>query len=124
MSDANKYSYTYSAKTQKEVKKIRSKYAPEEDSFTSLKKLDRGATKKGKIISLVLGISATLLLGTGMSLVMVFSEKHFVLGVAVGIAGVLGMCFAYPVYKKITEKERKRIAPEIIRLTDELMKNY
>jgi len=29
---------------------------------------------------------------------------------------------AYPIYNAIIRKERKKIAPEIIRLTDELMK--
>ena len=29
---------------------------------------------------------------------------------------------AYPIYQKVLKKERKKIAPEIIRLTDELIK--
>lgn len=30
------------------------------------------------------------------------------------------MIFAYPIYKKLTEKQRKRIAPQILALTEEL----
>lgn len=39
--------------------------------------------------------------------------------------GVIGLgiaCTAYPIYNRTVKKEREKIAPEIIRLTDELMK--
>ena len=43
-------------------------------------------------------------------------------GIAVGIIGIVLVCLAYPIYNRIVKKEREKIAPEIIRLTDELMK--
>ena len=42
-------------------------------------------------------------------------------GIPVGLLGMAGMGCAYPLYKRLTESERKRLAPEILRLTDELM---
>ena len=44
-----------------------------------------------------------------------------VLGVIMGIAGMIPVAFAYPLYSRILKKERNKIAPEILRLTDELM---
>ena len=40
----------------------------------------------------------------------------------VGLIGIAILSAAYPLYRRIVKKERERIAPEIIRLTDELMK--
>ena len=69
----------------------------------------------------MLGTLSTLLLGIGMVLTMVYT-RFFALGVAVGLLGIAGIALAYPLYLSITRKERARIAPEILRLTDELMK--
>ena len=43
-------------------------------------------------------------------------------GIPVGLAGIVLVALAYPVYSRILKKERQRIAPEILRLTDELLK--
>ena len=43
-------------------------------------------------------------------------------GIPVGIVGGALAALAYPVHSLITRHERERIAPEILRLTDELMK--
>lgn len=117
------FTYTYSAKQQEEIKAIRSKYLPrEEDKMAQLRRLDAGAAKKGSAAALALGVLSTLLLGVGMCCTMVFSQKWFVPGIVIGLLGIAGICAAYPVYTAITRREREKIAPEIIRLTDELMK--
>lgn len=133
MSDENKtFEYTYSAKEQEEIKKIRERYAPAQDTETDkmeqLRRLDTGVTRKGTIAALVIGIIGAVIMGTGMSLVMtdlgdILGLPHaMVVGIIVGVVGMVGVALAYPIYNSITKKERKRIAPEIIRLTDELMK--
>ena len=122
MKNKETFSYTYSAKEQEEIKKIREKYIPKEaDKMEQLRRLDESVTKKGTIISLVIGIIGALILGTGMSMCMVWTEL-FVLGIIVGIIGIVMVSAAYPLYSYVTKKEREKIAPEIIRLTDELMK--
>lgn len=122
--DNNTFKYTYSAKEQEEIKKIREKYMiadnSEEDKMEQLRRLDSSVTKKGTSVSLVIGVVSALILGTGMSLVMVFNE--LVVGIIIGIVGIVGVSLAYPVYMHIVNKEREKVAPEIIRLTDELMK--
>ena len=44
-----------------------------------------------------------------------------VVGIAVGIAGMVLVALAYPLYNRVLKKQRERIAPEILRLTDELL---
>ena len=45
-----------------------------------------------------------------------------VLGIVVGLAGLVLVALAYPVYNRTQKKERERIAPQILKLTDELLK--
>lgn len=117
------FQYTYSAAQQEEVKRIRDKYAPPgqtEDKMERLRRLDRSVTRPGVIAALTLGIVSTLVLGVGMSFVLVYDEL-FIPGILIGFAGILGMLAAWPVYTLITRKRRKKLAPEILRLTDELL---
>ena len=117
------FHYTYSAKEQEELKRIRQKYAPpEEDKMEMLRRLDRSVTEKGTVISIILGVLGTLIMGLGMSLAMVWQGMWFIPGIIIGLAGIGILAAAYPVYNHVTRKERERIAPEILRLTDELMK--
>ena len=117
------FNYTYSAKQQEEIKQIRKKYAtPEEDKMEMLRKLDNGVTQKATAASIVVGIIGTLLLGVGMSCTMVWGNAWFLPGIVIGVIGIAILCCAYPLYNYTLKKERERIAPEILRLTDELLK--
>ena len=129
--DNNGFTYTYSSEEQEELKRIRDKYvAREEDKLDRLRRLDRRATERAQMYSITLGIIGALIMGFGMSLCMtelslIFGDKQslaMMTGVAVGLIGCALVALAYPVYNLTLKRERKRIAPEIIRLTDELMK--
>ena len=127
------FTYTYSAKEQAELKRIRDKYtAPTEveDKMARLRRLDAGVTNAAQAIALVFGVIGTLLLGLGMSLIMteladslgLSGEAAMVIGIIVGVVGGILAALAYPAYNAILKAKRKKLAPEIIRLTDELMK--
>ena len=121
----NGFIYSYSAKDQAEVKKIREKYVTgEENKLEMLKKLDASVTAKGTLWSLIIGIVGALILGIGMCCVLVWGSNIaiFVLGIVIGVIGIVPIGFAYPVFIYFEKKERERLAPEIIRLTDELLK--
>ena len=133
MEKKDTFNYTYSAKEQEEIKAIRNKYTPSEqteDKMAQLRRLDTSVTQKATAVSLVFGVIGTLILGTGMSLAMTEIGKAIgfgkgaamLMGVLFGIIGIVLICVAYPIYNRIIKKERERIAPEILRLTDELMK--
>ena len=114
------FNYTYSAKQNEEVKSIRQRYIPrEENKMERLRNLDQSTRRPGTVISLVIGIISSLLLGTGMACVMEW--EMFAVGIAVGLVGMVGVGLAYPVYAAITKKQREKLAPQIIALSDELM---
>lgn len=118
------FQYSYSASRQEEIRNIREKYASpalEEDKMEQLRRLDQSVTRPGTIISIIIGSLSTLILGVGMCCTMVWTHL-FALGVAVGLVGIAGIIAAYPVYSYITKKQREKLAPEILRLSDELLK--
>lgn len=127
------FSYTYSAKDQDEIRRIREKYAPrteKEDKMERLRRLDASVSKKAQTVSLVIGVIGTLILGCGMSLAMtelydalgMTAGAAMAVGIAIGLVGIILVALAYPAYTLVTRRERERIAPEVLRLTEELMK--
>ena len=131
--EQNGFTYTYSAKEQAELKKIREKYtAPTEveDKMARLRRLDAGVTNTAQAVAIVIGIVGVLLLGFGMSLIMTdlgsilgaYQDMTMVIGIAIGILGGILASLAYPIYHAIVKAKRKKLAPEILRLTDELLK--
>ena len=131
--EQNGFIYTYSAKEQAELKRIRDKYtAPTEveDKMARLRRLDASVTNTAQAIALVFGVIGTLILGFGMSLCMTdlgeilgsYRDMAMIIGIIVGVIGGILASLAYPIYNAIVKVKRKKLAPEIIRLTDELMK--
>lgn len=124
----NAFEYTYSAQQQKEVEAIRRKYIPkEEDKMEQLRRLHSIPTHKAQSASIAIGVIGVLLLGFGMSLCMTelgaaLGNLALTMGIVVGLAGILLVALAYPVYNRTLKTERARIAPEIMKLADELMK--
>ena len=131
MENKERFHYTYSAKEQEEIKAIRQKYAaPErtEDKMAQLRRLDAGVYSKATTAALVVGIIGALIMGMGMSLIMteigafLGTVMAMIVGIGLGVIGIILACLAYPLYNRTLKKEREKIAPEILRLTDELMK--
>lgn len=118
------FQYTYSAKQQEEIKNIRKKYvAPEKDKMAQLRKLDDKVTRTATMKSIIWGVIGALLLGVGMSCCMVWAGGLFAPGIVVGVVGIVFVSLAYPLYNRILKQEREKIAPEILRLSDELLQS-
>ena len=114
------FEYNYSAKRQAEIEAIQKKYLPkEDDKMEQLRALDRSVERPGIIVSILVGVLGTLVIGTGMSMVMVWNNM---LGIIIGIIGIPLIGAAYPLYQWITKKERTRLAPQILALSEELLK--
>ena len=115
------FHYTYSARQQEEIQNIRKRYLPkEEDKMEQLRRLDQGTTKPGRILSITLGVIGCLLLGVGMCCTMVWMEQLFIPGIIIGLIGIGAVIAAYPLYTRVTRKEREKVAPQILQLTEEL----
>ena len=127
MENKEGFSYTYSAQQQKEVEAIRKKYLPqEEDKMDRLRRLHAIPTQKAQAVAIAVGVIGALIMGTGMSLCMTerggfLGGTAMFIGIPVGIVGIVLAALAYPLYNRTLKKERQRIAPEILKLTDALM---
>lgn len=128
MENNQSFEFTYSAERQQEVEAIRKMYLPkEEDKMKQLRRLHSIPTQKAQAASIAIGVLGTLILGTGMSLCMTdlgaaLGHLAMVIGILVGVLGLAMVAIAYPLYNIVLRKERQRIAPEILRLSEELLK--
>ena len=128
MENKENFTFTYSAQQQKEVEAIRSNYVPrEEDKLEQLRRLHRIPSQKAQTVALTVGVIGTLIMGTGMSLAMTdigssLGNLAMLLGIVVGLAGMALVALAYPLYNRVLKKEREKIAPQILALSDQLLK--
>lgn len=104
------------------AERIRREYLPaEQNRIERLRKLDAKVKTPGMVVAFTLGIIAALVLGGGMSLVMV--EGNMVLGLVLGIPGLIVLCASYPLYLAITGSRKRKYADEIMRLSDDVMRS-
>ncbi len=129
----NGFSYTYSAKEQAEIKRIREKYTTPtggEDKMARLRRLDARVTGTAQVVAIAFGVIGVLILGFGMSLCLTELGAIFgthkvaalLVGSAVGALGGVIAALAYPAYNVAIKRLRERHGPEILRLTEELMR--
>ena len=129
MEEKNVFEYNYSAKQQEEVEAIKKKYLPKEkaaqgtDKLEELKRLDRGVEMTATIWSIVVGVVGTLIFGAGMSFILAFETARYIPGIIFGIIGMAGIALALPVYRIVLKKQREKMAPKILALTEELSNN-
>ena len=118
---SNNFEYSYSAERQSEIEAIRKKYLPQneqESKLEQLRKLDASVGTRALIVSMALGIVSALVFGVGMCCFLVWSL--WVLGALLCVVGIIGMLVAPWLYRRLVEKRKEEIAPEILRLTEEL----
>ena len=113
------------------VQKIRSQYVEKENTeLDELRELDAKVKRPANIFAYLFGSISAIIMGAGMSLVMtdiggVFGIQGIaaiVVGIIIGLAGIIMAGIAYPIYCKVLKKERAKAAPEILRLTEALIK--
>ena len=130
MEQKETFQYTYSAQQQEEIRAIRKKYTqPEVDKMALLRRLDDSVTQKATMAALIVGILGALIMGSGMSLILsdlrqilaLSQTLALVLGLALGVVGGVMAAFAYPVYRRVSSSQRKKVTPQILQLTEELL---
>jgi len=110
------------------VQKIRTQYIEKEHTgLDLLKELDRKVKKPAKMFAYIFGTIASLIMGSGMSLVMtdigaILGIKNtLITGITVGIIGMLLVIANYPIYKNILSSRRRKYADQIIALSNEII---
>ena len=105
-----------------EARSIAQKYQEKPEAVNKidlLRKLDRSVTKMPSVISLSVGIIGILIFGLGMSCCLVWSDL-FALGVVLGLVGAAVCIVNYPLYSKMVAAKKEELAPQIIRLFNEI----
>lgn len=122
---SDKFNYTYTAPTaeeRREIEDIRKEYLPPENVSGTLERL-RALDKKAKTPALAAGITVgvvgSLILGLGMS--MALEWDMIVWGSVVGVAGLAILAIAYPVWKFLIRRGKKKYGKEILNLSEQLL---
>ena len=107
-----------------QVSEIRSRYAAKsvsEEKIDKLTRLDRQARRPAEIFAYTFGTLGALVLGVGMCLAMEIIGSLMPLGIVIGVIGIVMVAVNYPIYKRILSQRKKKYAPEIVALSDELL---
>lgn len=118
------FSYSYSSKRNREVERIRRKYLPsEENKIEQLRRLDRKADGAGVAEGLAVGIIGALIMGIGICFFLGVFGFGQLLSIFLLPLGLSVMVFAYPTYRKTSHNRRAELAPEIMRLSEEILRS-
>jgi len=124
MENSNVFNYQYSAKQNREVEHIRRKYLPkEENKMEMLRKLDARVQMAGTIPSLCIGVIGCLIFGIGMCFFLDVFAGGIWLTALLMVLGAVIMLPAYPICRRIARKTKTELTPEILRLSDEIIKS-
>ena len=112
--------YQASERDQRKAEGIRRQYVSrEENKMEQLQKLDSKVKLPGKIVGSILGVIGALVMGAGMSLVMVWG--NMTMGLALSIPGLAVLLLGFLAYYLITGSRKKKYAAEIMRLSSDVM---
>ena len=111
------------------VQKIRSQYTEKQHSeLDELKELDRKVKQPANTFAYIFGSLSAIIMGGGMSFIMTDLASQLGLGdmmipgIVIGIIGLAMAVANHPIYKSILSSRRAKFAPQILALSDELMK--
>lgn len=121
--EKNTFTYRYSAAQSKEAEAIRKRYVTHEaDKLERLRLLDGKVQQAGVAESLCLGVIGVLIFGLAMCFGLGALGSAWWLSFPLGIIGIAVMLPAYPLYRYLYNKKREELTPEILRLSEEIMK--
>ena len=111
------------------VQKIRTQYTEKQHTeLDALKALDAKVKKPAAVFAYTYGSVSAIVMGAGMSLVMtdigatIGLASAMVPGIAIGVVGMGMVLSTYSIYKGILNSRKKKYAPEILKLSEKIMK--
>ena len=111
------------------VQKIRTQYTEKQHTeLDELKALDAKVKKPANVFGYTYGSVGAIVMGAGMSLVMtdigaiIGLAAATVPGIAVGVVGLGMVLTTYPIHKRILNNRKKKFAPQIMELSEKLMR--
>ena len=114
------------------VQKIRTQYTENQstqlDALKALKALDAKVKRPANVFGYTYGSVSAIVMGAGMSLVMtdigakIGLAATLVPGIAIGVVGMGMALTTYPIYKKMLHDRKRKYAPQIMALSEEIMK--
>ena len=111
------------------VQKIRTQYTEKQHTeLDALKELDAKVKRPANVFAYTYGSVSAIVMGAGMSLVMtdigatIGLANAMVPGIAVGIVGLGMVLSTYPIYKGILNSRKKKHAPQIMALSEKLLR--
>lgn len=122
---SNQFNFKYTAPTEeerKEIASIRNQYLEKEQAETKMERLRRldALVKNSAVIwSLCLGVIGCLIFGVGLT--MILEWNIIIWGIGVMVVGSIPMIIAYPVYKHVLNRGKRKYGEEILRLSEELL---
>lgn len=123
--DNKEFNYTYFSLSQaekKQVENIKRQYgiaSQKDGDLAQLLQLDKKVKTLPKVLATIVGVLGVLVLGTGMSIVMVW--QNMVAGVIIGFVGVV-ICLAAPLlHKAIFRSLKNKYSSHIIELSERLL---
>ncbi len=112
------------------VQKIRTQYTEKQHTeLDELKALDAKVKRPANAFAYTFGSIGAIIMGAGMSLVMtdigakIGMKETMVPGIVVGVAGMVMALANYPIHKKMLSNRKKKYAPEILKLSEKIMKS-
>ena len=117
------FEYSYDSEIAKEVRDIQKKYIMEDkNALDRMRLIDRKIENRARIVSVISGMMGTLVLGAGMSLILVWGGICFAIGIIVGLVGICIISAAYPIYRKTVTTLRKEHSEEINALAKKILR--
>lgn len=111
------------------VEKIRTQYVEKEvTELDGLRALDAKVKRPANVFAYIYGSISAIVAGAGMSLVMteigemIGLSDAMIPGIVIGVVGIGMALLTYPIYKGILNSRKKKYAPEILELSEKIVK--
>ncbi len=92
-----------------------------ETKMQQLEALDKSVSQNATIVAIAIGLIGAMFFGVGLTCVTTWTE-YFIAGIVIGVIGMIIIGVTYPIYNKMVNAKRDAVAPQILKLIEEIEK--